>query len=99
MVRQALAVLVADSGAMAEKAALWERLAEQVVEHGRKRGSNWGMERLGGHDGSIIFMGRASEFLVFDVSGRLFRGQGPGCLAGSRGGRLLPHYPGMRLVS
>lgn len=97
MVNQAMTIL-AGSGErpMAWKAGLWERLAGQVAEHGRRHGSSWGMERLRGADGSAIYLGRASEFLVFDAAGRVFRGKGVGCLAGSRGGRPVPHYPGMR---
>jgi GT2 family glycosyltransferase len=96
MVREALPIVASHPGTARQRAVLWERLADQIIEHGRRNGSTWGMERLRGVDDSIIFMGRASEFLVFDTSGRLFRGEGPGCLAGSREGRLVPHYPGMR---
>jgi GT2 family glycosyltransferase len=96
MVGQALAILAESPGSMARKAALWERLAAQVAEHGRNNGSTWGMEKLRGLDGSIIYMGRAAEFLVFDPAGRPSRGRGPGCLAGSRGGVLVPRYEGMK---
>lgn len=96
MVDQSLAILAAFEGTPGQKASLWERLADQIAEHGRRNGSTWGMERLPGADGSIIYMGRASEFLVFDASGGLARGRGVGCLAGSRGDLLVPHHPAMR---
>jgi GT2 family glycosyltransferase len=98
MVEEALAIVAGLPGTATHKAALWERLADQIIEHGRRNGSTWGMERLRGVDGSIVYMGRAAEFLVFDTSGRLFRGQGPGCLAGSQGGSLIPHYPAMKAM-
>ncbi len=96
MVNQALTILGKTPGSMARKAALWEKLAAQIVRHGRDNGSSWGMEKFRGFDGSIIFMGRAAEFLVFEASGRLTRGQGPGCLGGSKGGVLVPRYEGMK---
>ncbi len=98
MVSQSLIILGEFPGPMAEKATVWERLAAQIVEHGRRNGSTWGMERLRGADGSILYMGRASEFLVVAPSGKLFRGKGAGCLAGSRAGVLVPHYPGLKPV-
>jgi GT2 family glycosyltransferase len=99
MVLQALTILGSSACDASRRASLWERLAAQVAEHGRRNGSTWGMQKLLGADGSIIYLGRASEFLVIAASGTLFRGKGIGCLEDARGGFLVPRYTALAPVA
>ncbi|MFO0957378.1 MAG: glycosyltransferase [Isosphaeraceae bacterium] len=92
MARDAVRRLAQEPAGLAGRAALWESLAAGIADEARSLGSSWGMERFEGADGSAIYMGRAAEFLVLDADGRIFRGSGPGCLGGARGGRLVPSY-------
>ncbi len=69
---QALGHLVSSEGSGAEKAALFEGLAQQITE---KSGGAFTATRVAGPEGASIFVGSRGEALVIDAKGQVFRGK------------------------